>query len=281
MTTAIAAMHVDVASPGRRPPSEFKIFPMGVVKSLKGEFLFDAAAARMVMAAAQEHGVDFTVDYDHHTLHTSKGVQAISAGWFGLDLRADGLYAVNVRWTDKAAQHLRKGEYRYFSPLFNFDDSSGRITSLINNALTNTPAIDGLEALVAASATHHHPFNLSLPGDLTMPTTAPSDDQVARAYRAATSPGSDPRGRIAALSALGGPVQLRATLDQGSDFQFVRAMSAEEIEMTANATRTRDPVALGRFARDRARRALSRSEADAAANVVEQARARAFTQGGR
>lgn len=134
------------------PPTEFKIFPMGVVSSLKGEFLFDDRAAGMVMAAAQDHGVDFTIDYDHHTLHTSNGVKAISAGWFNLALRDDGLYAVNVSWTPDADKHLRAGEYRYFSPLFNWDDGSGRITSLINNALTNTPAIDGLEALVAASA---------------------------------------------------------------------------------------------------------------------------------
>lgn len=152
-TVALAARFVDLfgqKTEERTPPTEFRIFPMGVVSSQKGEFLFDSESAAQVMAAAHEHGVDFTIDYDHATLHTSQGVQAISAGWFGLELRADGLYAVNVRWTDKAAQHLRSAEYRYFSPLFNTDGV--RISSLINNALTNTPALNGLEALVAASA---------------------------------------------------------------------------------------------------------------------------------
>jgi phage I-like protein len=154
---ALAATFVDLfgrptAGADRVPPSEFKIFPMGVVSSLKGEFLFDATAAGMVMAAALDHAVDFTIDYDHHTLHVKNGVKAVAAGWFNLELRNDGLYAINVSWTPDADEHLRKGEYRYFSPLFNWDETSGRITSLINNALTNTPALDGQEALVAASA---------------------------------------------------------------------------------------------------------------------------------
>jgi phage I-like protein len=83
-------------------------------------------------------------------------VQAISAGWFGLELRDGDLWATNVRWTPKATAHLEAGEYRYFSPLFNSDMQTGRIEKVLDVALTNTPALFDIDALVAASA-HTNP----------------------------------------------------------------------------------------------------------------------------
>jgi len=148
---ALASTAVDLS--GNDPPKEFRIFEGGVVKTTKGEFLFDAQAAESVMAAYRQHGVDLTIDYDHHSLSTAQGVKAISAGWFQLELRDGDLWAANVRWNPPAVEHFAKGEYRYFSPLFDYERASLRITNLINNALTNTPAMDGIEALIAASAT--------------------------------------------------------------------------------------------------------------------------------
>lgn len=150
---ALAAAPVDLfqGDAERVPPKEFRIFPAGVISTTKGDFLFDDQAAKAVMAAYEQHGVDLTIDYDHHTLAAPMGVKAISAGWFGLELRNGELWAVNVNWTPPAAQHLANGEYRYFSPLFDYERQSNRITNLINNALTNTPAMDGIDALVAAS----------------------------------------------------------------------------------------------------------------------------------
>jgi phage I-like protein len=134
------------------PKSEFQIFGPGVNSSVKGDFLFDDQAAAMVMAAYHEHGVDLTIDYDHHTLYVDRGVKAVSAGWFGLDLRDGALWATNVRWNPPALAHFSNGEYRYFSPLFDYDKKTGRIEKLINNALLNTPALFGIDALMAAGS---------------------------------------------------------------------------------------------------------------------------------
>ena len=60
-----------------------------------------------------------------------------------------GLFA-GVDWTDKARAHIRAGEYRYISPVFAFDRQSGAVLRLICAALTNHPALDGMDA---ASAT--------------------------------------------------------------------------------------------------------------------------------
>jgi phage I-like protein len=152
---ALASTAVDLfgGDGPKDPPKEFRIFEGGVVKTTKGEFMFDSQAAAAVMAAYEQHGVDLTIDYDHHTLSTGQGVKAVSAGWFNLDLRDGDLWATNVRWNPPAIEHFANGEYRYFSPLFDYERGSLRITNLINNALTNTPAMDGIEALIAASAT--------------------------------------------------------------------------------------------------------------------------------
>jgi phage I-like protein len=152
---ALGAYSVDLfeGNEKRVPPKEFRIFPAGLVKTRKGEFMFDEPAAAALMAAYREHDVDLTVDYDHHTLYTDRGVKAVSAGWFHLDLRNGELWATDVNWNPPAIEHFANGEYRYFSPLFDYERASLRITNLINNALTNTPAMDGIEALIAASAT--------------------------------------------------------------------------------------------------------------------------------
>jgi phage I-like protein len=152
---ALGAYSVDLfqGNEKKEPPKEFRIFPAGIIKTRKGDFLFDEQASAALMDAYEDHGVDLTVDYDHHTLYTSSGVKAISAGWFHLALRDGELWATDVNWNPPAVEHFAKGEYRYFSPLFDFERSSLRITNLINNALTNTPAMDGIEALIAASAT--------------------------------------------------------------------------------------------------------------------------------
>lgn len=139
----------------KAPPSEFRIFKRGVNSSVKGDFLFDDQAAELVMAAYAEHGVELTIDYDHHTLLTGSGVKAISAGWFALELRDGDLWACNVRWTPAATAHLEAGEYRYMSPLFHSDMQTGRIEKVLDVALTNTPALFDIDALVAASAHSH------------------------------------------------------------------------------------------------------------------------------
>jgi len=272
MTTA--ALHVDVANLGRRPPDEFRIFPLGVVSSLKGDFLFDAKAAGLVMAAAEEHGVDFTIDYDHHTLAAGAGVQAIAAGWFNLDLRNDGLYAVNVRWTPKAETHLRTGEYRYFSPLFDFEAGSGRITALVNTALTNTPAIHNLAALVAASSP------LTSKGTTIMRTPKSSDDLAIQSRIAHLAGTKMPTQVTAALSATAGTTSKRAALSRKTDAELMAELTPERRRHMTRICGD-DPSAIGKTVRREALRALDREDGEAREALQEAGRVALYVQGGR
>lgn len=148
----LVALYAKGEEEGRDPPTEFRLFSKGVNRSTKGDFLFDEEASSSVMAEYESHGVDLSIDYDHAAVGNS-GARVVAAGWFKLELREGDLWATDVKWTPDGAEHLRKGEYRYFSPLFNFDPETGRIQKIVNSALTNTPALFQIPALVAASAT--------------------------------------------------------------------------------------------------------------------------------
>lgn len=140
------------AAAPRVPPTQVRIFPMGKVETSKGTFLFDRLAADAVMAAYADQGNELFFDYDHKSLRSEGPVDSgKAAGWFHLELRADGLWAIDIRWTQSAAAQLSAGEWRYFSPAFLVDDATGRIVELINVALTNNPATKNMTPLVAAS----------------------------------------------------------------------------------------------------------------------------------
>lgn len=135
----------------RVPPTEFRIFTAGVVSTTKGVFLFDDKAAVAVMTAYQEHGADIPVDYDHMMLDPFAPMGGgKAAGWLKLEMRSGELWAADVRWTPAGADCLKNAEYRYISPAF-YTDDEGRMSRLINVALTNLPATHGLDPLVAAN----------------------------------------------------------------------------------------------------------------------------------
>ncbi|GHT89484.1 hypothetical protein AGMMS49543_28660 [Betaproteobacteria bacterium] len=70
----------------------------------------------------------------------------------GLEWRpGKGLFAVQVEWTEAAKSAIQADEYRYISPVFTYAPKTGEVISLYNAALTNVPALDGMESAVAHS----------------------------------------------------------------------------------------------------------------------------------
>jgi len=149
-----AALSIEVG-PGTNqpPPKEFRVFKAGPNPTVFGTFTFDAKASALVMAAAQDYGNDYSVDYCHamidakHAVDPAKAGKA--AGWFTVELRGGELWAVNVTWTPEATAALTAREFRYISQVFNYLED-GTISELINVALTNTPANKDLEPLMAS-----------------------------------------------------------------------------------------------------------------------------------
>lgn len=142
-----------------QPPTEFKLFAAGPNPTSKGVFIFDAAAARSVMAAFKSHGVDLPIDLEHLSLsdpsQSARTDGADARGWFKLAVKADGsLWAVDVRWTPDGERRLRDRTQRYISPAFCTEQVKGggeRVLSVTNCALCAMPATHNAAALVAAS----------------------------------------------------------------------------------------------------------------------------------
>ncbi|YP_010660042.1 phage protease [Pseudoalteromonas phage HS6] len=145
------------------------VMPDGYFKSHDGRpfdvpanaWLLDQAAFELLKSTASTRTNDYHFDYEHQTLHAEEnGKPAPASGWFNpSDLEyvpGEGLYALNVRWTPSARAHLKNDEYRFISPVFHYDKQTGRPTKLRHFALTNDPAVDGMDkvAVLKTSKTH-------------------------------------------------------------------------------------------------------------------------------
>lgn len=134
-------------------PGEFRLFRAGANPTTKGEFLFDALAARLVMEAYATHAVDVHIDLEHLALDPEcNSYDPDARGWCNLEVRNGELWAVNVRWTPDGERRLKQRTQRYVSPAF-CTDEAGRIVDVVNIALTGLPATDSAQPLMAANKT--------------------------------------------------------------------------------------------------------------------------------
>ncbi len=132
-----------------------RVVPAGEVQSKKGVFLLDREAASLIIAAFAKHATPIVVDYEHQSLgaeFSAPDGRAIAAGWIDKIWFDDtqGLMGF-VRWNDAARQSIRRDEYRYLSPVVSVRKSDNRAVALHSAALTNIPAIDGMERLAASN----------------------------------------------------------------------------------------------------------------------------------
>lgn len=126
-------------------PDEIKILPLGTVHSQKGDFVVDDESFDLINRHFENRGLDLVIDYEHQTL---KDVQAPAGGWIKKLVKTNDAIAAQVEWTEKAKQYLENKEYKYLSPVVICRKRDGKAVALHSVALTNTPAIDGMFALV-------------------------------------------------------------------------------------------------------------------------------------
>ncbi len=154
-----------------KPGAAVRILPAGAFQSKDGRpasvtqgrishWRLDASNAAAVIAARRNGEQGFVIDYEHQTLNkATNGQPAPAAGWFkGLEWReGQGLFMVQIEWTERARAMIAGSEYRYLSPVFGFDSQTGTVTYIHSVALTNDPALIGLADLAAATAAPHQP----------------------------------------------------------------------------------------------------------------------------
>lgn len=153
----IAALSLPLPSVG----GEVQIFPAGSFDAPDGAlegagpwFIDSQIAAAVIARAGRSRQQDMLIDYEHQSLLAAEnGRPAPAAGWqprAGLVWReGEGLFGTGTRWTAAAKTAIDGDEYRYISPVFNYDDA-GRVTGLISLALTNKPAIPDMRRAAAS-----------------------------------------------------------------------------------------------------------------------------------
>ena len=157
MTIQYAALTQPLSSTG----NEIQLLPDGVFRARDGRpagvdgWRLNAATAQRLVADVAARATPLVIDYEHQTLNAeTNGQPAPAAGWFSqLEYRpGQGLYATDVRWTERARAHIAAGEYKFISPVFGYEGRTGEIRAMQMAALTNNPALDGMAAVAALTS---------------------------------------------------------------------------------------------------------------------------------
>jgi len=160
---AIAACTFEIGSSG---DGSMQLFPAGTFDAPrgamrgKGPWLLDADSAQRLIGVVSQRKNDIVVDYEHQSLLTAQnGQPVIAAAWINpqsLEWREPpaaypGLFATSPKFTAAASAHIAADEIRYVSPVFSYDAKTGEVLDILNVALTNNPAIDGMQAVTVAA----------------------------------------------------------------------------------------------------------------------------------
>ncbi len=150
-----ATLAIAINMDGDQVPDEIQLLPAGtrIVGRDGREWLHDRP--ELVIANTQANDMDLPLDWEHATEHAPWGGPAPAAGWLdpqSLVLR-DGATWIKVDWTTKGRDSVANRDYRYLSPVFEYESESRRIIRLISAALTNRPNLR-LQALNQQQETH-------------------------------------------------------------------------------------------------------------------------------
>ncbi|TIW26161.1 MAG: hypothetical protein E5V63_14795 [Mesorhizobium sp.] len=195
LAAALVASHSTVLTTADADGEKWvQLVPAGTFTGRNGQGPWttgDKASMETIVANTRQYAgsTDLVIDYDHQAVFGAVpgvGGTAKAAGWIkDYQVRDDGIWGL-VDWTAAASIAIKRKEYRYLSPVFIHDKTTGRVLALRMAGLTNTPNLDLVA--VAASAL----FNVN-------PETGASMDKILQALGLAKGTNED--GVAAAINA--------------------------------------------------------------------------------
>ena len=136
------ALCTDLGASPASAPEFVELIPAGpeVVGRDGRRFLYDQAAEQSVLSEFTKRGIALPLDWEHASEHRApKGEEAPAAAWIeSLEARNGALWG-RVSWTERGGKQVAAREYRFLSPVFEYDPKSGRVLRLVSAGLTNTP----------------------------------------------------------------------------------------------------------------------------------------------
>lgn len=126
-------------------PEEIPVLPIGHVKSTRGDFEVDNRDVECIIRQFKSRKLDLVIDYEHQTL---SDIQAPAAGWIKDLYPGTNALMAKVEWTQRGREYIANKEYRYLSPVVLVTKKDQHAVIFHSAALTNTPAIDGMFAII-------------------------------------------------------------------------------------------------------------------------------------
>ena len=125
---------------GGGAPDWVELLPAGPAVNGRDGRSWRMEDAATVAAASLDGSKDLPIDWEHATEHKApQGEPAPAAGWITrLEARNGALWG-RVEWTERGSASVTSREYRYLSPVFQYEKESNRILRLLSAGLTNSP----------------------------------------------------------------------------------------------------------------------------------------------
>ena len=195
---------------GAIAPEWITLIPAANFKGFDGRGPYRLDQPDHVVAATEEMiakhmTAGLPLDFDHATdFAAPEGRQAPAAGWIKQVRAVNGVIQGRIEWTPKGKDAVEAHEYRYVSPVFEYDDE-GRVVRLLRAALTNNPnlnlpAIASVESARRAAAEFFtFPRGSDVAAPLPRPFTSDNGEERGTAKRRANS--AAPKGEKMRLSA--------------------------------------------------------------------------------
>lgn len=166
-----------------KAPGWVELIPAGpTVTGRDGRsWLFDDIAAELVQSNFINRAIDLPIDWEHATQRRALiGKEAPAGAWIKqFEIRDGGSLWGQVDWTPRGASQVEAREYRFLSPVFDYDLENRRIVRMVSAALTNIPNF--LMTALNQEQTEITPvkFSPALLALLGLPETATEDQVIA------------------------------------------------------------------------------------------------------
>ena len=123
-------------------PDWIQLLPgKGEVMTRDGRGPYQVKDPQKIIKAFAAFKMPLPGDYEHQSMSASEKSGPVGAsGWIdAMEVRGNGEVWGHVGWTKQAADLIAAREYRFISPVFDYNGKTGEIIQLVSFALTNNP----------------------------------------------------------------------------------------------------------------------------------------------
>jgi hypothetical protein len=133
-------------------PLEYQLMTAPVWHTLQGDYTVDDEAMLMIASAFAAEGNSLPIYLGHFENEEDENKNP-AGGYFDIEIREDGVWAVNVRWREDIAEQIAAGGWRFDSPEFyHTTDDLKRVVQVTADALVHNPASIRKRPITASKA---------------------------------------------------------------------------------------------------------------------------------